>query len=145
MYQAMHPNGETPMTRSTASLPLAPRQITTLAVIGAVYWFIAAMIVRATAAGWVGNDRLTALVFGLIVPGTVVALLAGYRLAGVGRNHAAIGATIMTGTASLLDGLALTRLPSLYGETPGVVLGGAAAILWAAGVALVLGIVLERR
>ncbi len=133
------------MTSSTASLPLAPRQITTLAVIGAAYWFIAAIIVRATAAGWVGNDRLTALVFGLIMPGTVVALLVGYRLAGVGRNHAAIGATIMTGTASLLDGLALSWLPSLYGETPVVVLGGAAAILWAAGVALVLGIVLERR
>lgn len=133
------------MTSPTERLPLAPRQFTTLAVIGAVYWFIAALIVRGTATGWVGNDTLTAGLFAVIVPGTVVALLLGYRLAGVGRNHAAIGATVMTGAASLLDGLALTWMPSLYGATPDIVLRGAAAILWAAGVALVLGIVLERR
>lgn len=133
------------MTSPTERQPLTPTQMTTLAIIGAVYWFIAALIVRWTAANWVGHDALTALVFALIVPGTVVALLLGYRLAGVGRVHAAIGATIMTGAASLLDGLALTWLPSLYGEMPEIVLGGAAAILWAAGVALVLGIALEQR
>ena len=133
------------MTSPTERLPLPPRQMTMLAVIGAVYWFVAAMIVRGTASGWVGNDALTALVFGLIVVGTVPALLLGYQLASVGRNHAAIGAAIMTGTASLLDGLALTWMPSLYGATPEVVLGGAAAILWGAGVALVLGMVIERR
>lgn len=133
------------MTMTTERPPLVHRQMTLLAIIGAVYWFVAAMIVRGTATEWVGKDALTALVFGLIVVGTVPALLLGYRLAGVGHNNAAIGATIMTGTAALLDGLALTWLPSLYGATPNIVLGGAAAILWGAGVALVVGIVLERR
>ncbi len=133
------------MTQTADRQPLTITQRFTLCAIGAVYWFIAAMIVRGTAAGWVGNNALTALVFGLIVPGTVIALLIGYRLAGIGRIHTALGATIMTGVASVLDGLALTWMPGLYGETPAVVLGGAAAILWAAGVALTLGVMLERR
>jgi hypothetical protein len=130
-------------------VPTSPRlstvQTITLAVIGAVYWFIAALIVRWTAANWVGNDPMTAVVFGLIVVGTVPALLLGYRVAGVARAHAAIGATIMTAAALLLDGVALTWVRALYGSDPATVLGGSAAIMWGAGIALVLGMAIERR
>ena len=138
------------MTRPTDNsrqdhAPLTTSQAAILAIIGAVYWFIAALVVRWTAAGWVGNDAMTALVFGLIIVGTVPALLLGIRIAGLGRNQAQISATVMTGTALLLDGVALTWGQSLYGDDPTIVLGGAASIMWGAGVALVLGMVLERR
>lgn len=123
---------------------LASSQIVALAMIGAVYWFVAALVVRWTAAGWVGNDAMTAVVFVLIVLATVPALLLGYRLAGISRSRAATGATVMTGAAALLDGVALTWFPALYGISPAVILGGAAAILWGAGVALVSGMMLER-
>ncbi len=130
--------------------PALPRAITTaqtatLAIIGTIYWFVAALIVRWTAANWVGSDGPTALVFALIIVATVPALFLGMTVARVGRDRAQISAVIMTGTALLLDGIALTWGQSLYGSDPAVVLGGAAAIMWGAGVALVLGFVLERR
>ena len=112
---------------------------------GAIYWFLAAMIVRWTATSWVGHDTTTVVVFAAVVVGTVPALLLGMRIASVGRDRAASAATIITATALLLDGVALTWFRTLYGSDPVVVLGGAATILWGAGVALVLGIVLERR
>ena len=129
----------------TTSPQLSTTQAATLAIIGAVYWFIAALIVRRTAVNWVDNEAMTAVVFALIVVGTVPALLLGYRIAGVARAHAAIAATIMTATALLLDGIALTWVRALYGSDPAVVLGGGAAIMWGAGVALVLGMAIERR
>jgi hypothetical protein len=41
--------------------------------------------------------------------------------------------------------MALTWGQSLYGSNPAIVLGGAASIMWGAGVAIVLGMLLERR
>ncbi|UVO54692.1 hypothetical protein [Sphingomonas sp. SUN039] len=120
-------------------------QTATLASMGAVYWFVAALVVRWTAANWVGSDGATALVFALIVVATVPALFLGMAVARVGRDRAQISATVMTGTALLLDGVALTWAKSLYGTDPSVVLGGAASIMWGAGVALALGMMLERR
>ena len=137
------------MTSPNASiaerLPVRATALTILVAMGAVYWFIAALVVRWTAANWVGNNAMTMVVFGLIVLATVPALLLGMRLASLERARAQISATVMTGTALLLDGLALIWIPTLYGTDPQVVVGGAASIMWGAGVALVLGMVLERR
>lgn len=137
------------MTSPNASIaerpPVRAAALTILVAMGAVYWFVAALVVRWTSANWVGNDAKTVLVFGLIIVATVPALFLGLRLAGLGRDRAQIAAAIMTGSALLLDGVALTWGQSLYGTDPAVVLGGAASIMWGAGVALVLGMVLEQR
>jgi hypothetical protein len=124
--------------------PLTTAQTVTLAIMGAIYWFVAALVVRWTAANWVGSNGPTALVFALIIVATVPALFLGMAVARVGRNQAQISAAIMTGTALLLDGVALTWGQSLYGTDPAVVLGGAASIMWGAGVAIALGMLLER-
>lgn len=133
------------MTSSRNCLPLSSTAIATLVAMGAVYWFAAALVVRWTAANWVSNNAATGLVFGLIIVVTLPALMLGMRLANVARDRAQLSATIMTGAALLLDGVALTWAPSLYGTDPAIVLGGAASIMWGAGVALTLGIVLEQR
>jgi hypothetical protein len=124
---------------------LTTAQTVTLAVMGAIYWFVAALVVRWTAANWVGSDGPTALVFALIIVATVPALFLGMAVAHIDRDQAQISAAIMTGTALLLDGMALTWGQSLYGSNPAIVLGGAASIMWGAGVAIVLGMLLERR
>jgi len=129
----------------TALARLTPAQTATLAMMGAIYWFLAALVVRWTAANWVGSGGPTALVFALIIVATVPALLLGMAVARVGRDRSQISAAIMTGTALLLDGVALTWGRSLYGTDPMVVLGGAASIMWGAGVAIALGMILERR
>ncbi len=132
------------MTAPT-SPPLSSTRIAKLALLGAVYWFAAALFIRATSALWVGGGMATVVVFALVIPVTVPALLLGLRIAGLTRDRATVAATVMTGAAALLDGVALTWFPTLYGSDPAIVLGGAAAILWGAGIALVLGIVIERR
>jgi len=128
----------------TPALPTRGQKIV-LALMGAVFWFVAALVVRWTAADWAGQSGATALVFVLIVAATVPALFLGSRVAGVGRDQLQAAATIMVAMAALLDGIALTWFSTLYGDDPATVLAGAAAILWGAGVALVLGIVLQRR
>lgn len=130
---------------SDPALPrLTTAQAATLAIMGAIFWFVAALVVRWTAATWVGSDGPTALVFALIIVATVPVLFTGMAVARVGRDKAQISAAIMVGTALLLDGLAMTWGQSLYGTDPVVVLGGAASIMWGAGVAIALGILLEK-
>lgn len=121
------------------------RQSVVLALMGALFWFVAALVVRWTAANWAGRDGATVLVFALVVAATIPALFVGARVAGVGRDHFLAVASIMVGVAALLDSIALTWFRPLYGTDPAIVLAGAAAILWGAGVALVLGLVLQRR
>ena len=121
------------------------RQTVMLALMGALFWFAAALVVRWTAAGWTGRDGATVLVFVLIVIATIPALFLGARAAGVGRDQFLAVGAIMVGVAALLDSIALTWFRPLYGTDPAIVLAGAAAILWGAGIALVVGIVLQRR
>ena len=118
------------------ALPHSVAQTMILAVVGAFYWLVAALVVRFTAADWVGHTGLTILVFTLIFVATAPALLLGMRVARVDRTSAAIAATMMTMSALFLDGIALTWFTALYGTDPAVVLGGAASIMFGAGVAL---------
>lgn len=124
--------------------PPSTAQTMTLAAIGAFYWLMAALVVRWTAADWVGDTGMTILVFALIVVVTGPALFLGMRVARVTRSGAAFAATVMTMTALLLDGVALTWFRSLYGTEPAIILGGAASIMFGAGVALVLGMAFQR-
>ena len=121
------------------------RQFVILALMGALFGFIAALVVRWTASDWAGHDSATVLVFVLIVAATIPALFLGARAAGVGRDLFLAVGSIMVGVAALLDSIALTWFRPLYGADPATVLAGAAAILWGAGIALVLAIVLQRR
>ena len=123
---------------------LTANQFVRLAAMGVFYWFVAAQFVRLTAAGWVGHVGLTIFTFLLIVVVTVPALWVGCKIAAVDRPRWSAGAAVMTATALLSDGIAITWFRGLYGTDPATVLGGAAAILWGAGVALVLGMALER-
>lgn len=116
----------------------------TLMATGGFYWLGAALIIRWTAANWVGDTAMTLIVFALIIVATGPALFLGMRAARVGRSSAAYAAAIMTMTALLLDGVALTWFTSLYGTDSKIVLGGAAAILFGAGVALALGMLMQK-
>lgn len=127
--------------------PITPHRrtsLTVLIIVGALYWFAAALVVRWTAAGWVGSTVATMFVFALIVIVTIPALFLGMRLAGSGRSGACHASMVMTMSALLLDGIALTWFPGLYGSDPKVVLGGAAAIMFGAGIALAIGMAVQR-
>ncbi|WP_309645949.1 hypothetical protein [Phenylobacterium sp.] len=87
----------------------------TLVVLGAVLWFLAAVLLRFVGPmGAFDGVGLIAL-YVLTVPGTFPLILLAQRLAKLGRDQIAIGVTVATATAALLDGLALSQFPTLYG------------------------------
>jgi hypothetical protein len=122
---------------------LTSRQITICMAYGAVVFLLAALLLRQIAlAGWLdGSAR--AITFLLAVPGSVPVVLVLRRLAGLLPGQLLGGMAIGTGTATLLDGLALSWAPALYGGPDHAAAAGA-AILWGAGVLIFLGYVLDR-
>ncbi len=124
---------------------LTASQIAILALYGAALWFAAAMLVRTIAPMGALNGGWRVLTYALIVPGTIPAVVMARPLARLRRDQTAIGITIVTAAALLLDGIAFAWFPALYGNDPALVLAGAAAILWGAGIGLVLGVAMNAR
>lgn len=113
-----------------------------LAVIGVILWFVAAMMLRylqplgALDGGW------RVLTYALVVPGTAPFIFATERLVGIARHQLVTAITIVTGSALLTDGIAVGRFPGIYGDEP---LKAAATVMWGAGVALMLGLIIGAR
>ena len=82
------------------------------------------------------------ILYALLIPGTYPFVLMTRRLAKLRGDQTMLGVTIVTATATLCDANALVWIPeTLYGANP---LGAAAAILWGVGVALFLGIMMNK-
>jgi Family of unknown function (DUF5367) len=112
--------------------------------LGIVFWFNGAMIVR-----FLGEKVLTEnnpnLIFGflLAIPVTIVTLIITKYLSGIKFNELLKPVVIMTFTATLCDGIALTWFRPLYSNSFEVALHGAALILWGAGLGLLFAYILE--
>lgn len=125
--------------------PLARRQIAILAALGAVLWLAAALLLRGLAPFGIYDGAGRVALYAGIAVGTWPFVLLLIRAAGLARAQALTGVAVALAVATLLDGLALAWLPWLYGRGPEEVAGAGAAILWGAGVFLVLGAVAARR
>jgi hypothetical protein len=118
------PSPVTVSTRTELHLPW-------IVTLGIGFWFLAAMMVR-----WFGptvfvpGSVLLPLTFALTVPIAGAFLWLGILLSRARGAATFPAAVVMTSVAMLLDGIALTFLPSLYG--PSYAIGGA-WILWGAG------------
>jgi hypothetical protein len=128
----------------SGKLPLSSSQINILAVLGAVLWLGAALLLRALAPFGIYEGFARIILYALIVPGTWPFVLLAKRMAKLAPNQIAIGMSVLTATAVLLDGIALAWFPGLYGFELAHFAGAGAAILWGGGVALVLGFVMNR-
>jgi len=127
---------------STEAAPFSPLQWAILVAYGALLWFVAAVLLRTVAPyGALDGGTGTLLTYTLVIPGTVPFVLLIRALMKLRAGETALAITIVTASASLLDGTALVWLPALYGSNPA---GSAAAILWGVGVGLFLGIALDR-
>ena len=108
---------------------------------GAALWFVFALAIRLTPFLF-GADATTAVLFAASVP---VAWLMVSLLIWVGRlrpHQVLAGVAVALAAAMVLDGIAITWLDRLYGDSASHVRGGAAYILWGAG--LMLGIAVIR-
>jgi hypothetical protein len=121
------------------------KQILILSIYGAILWFIAAMIVRLIAPMGALGGGWALISFALVIPGTVPAILIGQIIAGLRRNQIMAGTMIITASALLLDGIAHAWFHGIYGDDPMLAASRAAAIFWGAGVALILGMVMNSK
>jgi hypothetical protein len=126
------------------SLGLNARQMSVLLGIGTALWLGAALLLNALAAAGMlaGGARL--IVYALVVPGTLPFVLMTRWLAGLAAGQLFAGVAVVTMTALLIDGVAVAFAPWIYGETETQVLAASAAVLWGAGVGLVLAALLNR-
>lgn len=125
------------------NLPAA--KLTLLIAIGIVLWFLAALLLRALVPVEAFEGGWAVLSYALVVPGTVPFVYGIRRLAGLAGHEVAGGVTVATASALLMDGLAVRWFPDLYGTTAADVATAAGAVLWGAGVALVLGLMMGRQ
>lgn len=124
---------------------LTGRQLTILVITGAVLWFIAAMLLRVLGPTGIYEGSARVWLYLLVIPGTWPFVALTVRVAGLAVDQKAIALAIVTGTAILIDGVALAWLPWIYGDSVELVAAAGAVILWGAGVALALGLALNKR
>jgi hypothetical protein len=130
--------------KSTQEQTLMPAlRLPSCIILGIIFWFAAAMIIRFLGPTFFGSGTMLQVVaFVVTVPIAWVFFWLGITL--VGAKGAAVMPTmvVMSFTAMLLDGIALTFFPTLYGPT--YVIGGA-WILWGLGLIQVMTFIQTRR
>jgi hypothetical protein len=123
---------------------LTPAQIVTLAIYGTVLWFAAAMLVRTLGPVGAFDGGWGLLTYVLVIPGTIPFILIARPIARLRHDQTATGIATVTATALLLDGIAHAWFPAIYGTDPALIVKGAAAIFWGAGVGLVLSLIMNK-
>ena len=126
--------------------PPSSRSVPLYVVLGAVFWLVAAFFIRlagpplfSLASPWL------AVLFAASFPISWLLITMCLALGGVPRCAALVPVTIMCVTGLLLDGIAISRFPSLYGASPEQVMLGAAWLLWGVGVLLLLALWMQLR
>jgi hypothetical protein len=111
--------------------------------LGVIFWFIAAMMIRFVGPlVFVPGSVVLPLTFVLSVPIAWAFVWVGLFLARAQGAAALPAMVVMSFTAMLLDGIALTFFPILYGPTFAI---GGAWILWGLGLIQVIVFAQSRR
>jgi hypothetical protein len=122
----------------------APTQIR-LALLGALFWFLAAQMVRVGTPLGLFDGRALALTYLAALPLSWGFLQIGRAVGQLTPRTIVRGVALMVATATLLDGLALALLPTLYGTSTPHILAGAAWILWGVGVGTAMALMVQHR
>ena len=123
---------------------LTPVQILILGAYGTILWLAAAMLVRTLGPMGALQGGWGALTYALVIPGTVPVIILARLLAHLRSDQTVTAIAVVTATALLLDGIAHSWFSSIYGTDPALIVKGAAAIFWGAGVGLVLALFLDK-
>ena len=133
-----------PISFTQRRFGLTTGQTLALIIIGAVLWFAAAALLRTIGprGAFEGNRHI--LLYALTFPATVPFVWMVQKLVRLADNQVAIGYSLATASALLLDGIAVAWFPSLYGSDLPQVTNSAAAILWGAGVGMILAFMMNK-
>ncbi len=134
------------MTPDAANNPPLPLQkVAILVALGAVLWFAGMVFLR-----WAGSvGALTGMgrlvIYAIAIPITIPLIPLGPKLAALPRDQTLRAVAILSMTALLIDGVVIGYFPQLYSDDPATARAAAGALLWAVGIALVLGLRVEDR
>lgn len=126
------------------STDLSTSQRLRCAVMGAVLWLFAALLLRWLGPMGIYDGWARVLLFAAIVPGTLPFVLLVEKTAALARSQLFAGISFGTATAVCLDGLALSWTPGLYGGEA-YLAGAGATILWGGGVGMFLAYLVGQR
>ncbi len=130
---------------SQPSLFLTPSQLLRVVVFSVGLWFAAAMFIQAMKGTAIFGGTNGILTFFFLIPVAWLSVLAIRWLADFKPGQTISGVTVGLATATVLDAVALTWTPALYGGEPQHVLFGGASILWGVGLFLVSAYLLEMK
>jgi hypothetical protein len=132
------------MERKMLQTSLSYKQVIISSIIGMVLWFCAAKLMHVIVKQNFYNGYGITVTYALTIPGTIPFVILLRKLVGLRTDQIAIGYTIATTAALLLDGAVFAFFPSLYADNAADALQAAAAILWGAGVGQVLALVINK-
>jgi hypothetical protein len=127
---------------------LTPMRVARLALFATFVWFLAALFIRYAGPHGVLVGAKAALLYALTIVFTIPLNARARKIAGLPKTHMVPVIAVTTATATMLDGIAMTYFPTLYGPDPVIMGEGAAWLLWAIGVATALSLAVaagERR
>ncbi|MDW3647106.1 MAG: DUF5367 family protein [Bacteroidia bacterium] len=114
-------------------------QIPLFVILGFLYWFAGAMMVKFLGELVFTEDNpLSLFMFILAIPITYLAIYLSMLASKLSLSQMLEPLVIMTSSAIFLDGIALTWFQWIYHESVEIALHGAAWILWAGGIGLLL-------
>jgi hypothetical protein len=131
----------TPLTSTTN--PLSSKQLLMVISLGVFFWFVFAMLIRLGHSLGIFGGSIGAVTFLFSIPIAWLLIVGIKALARLGNGQIMTGLGISSATAGLCDGIAITWMPSLYGNESGSALLGAGYILWGVGVILILAYVMD--
>lgn len=122
---------------------LSSKQLLVVISLGVFFWFVFAMVIRFGSELGILGGTIGAATFLFSIPIAWLLIVGIKAIAGLVTGQIFAGLGISTATAGLCDGIALTWMPSLYGNESSSALLGAGYILWGAGVILILAYVMD--
>jgi hypothetical protein len=124
---------------------LKPAQIAILAAFSTCVRFLAAMFIRFVGPTGVFHGYKLIALYALTIPATIPLNARGRKLARAPRSRMVTVIAVTSAVATMLDGVAMSQFPALYGADPAITGAGAAWLLWAIGVAGALSLVTAAR
>ncbi len=119
-------------------------QVIILIILGVVFWFLAAMLVRYVPAIFDAGWWSAVLLVGSLLGASAFIKLVLW-IVRLPDHRSLMAVSIATITALFLDGLAMTWAPQLYGSDLEIALRGAGWILFGVGALWLAGLMSQRR
>jgi hypothetical protein len=130
-----------PLSLEGAPTGLTPAKVMTLMAFATFVWFLAALFIHFMGPRGVFGGIRSVLLYALTIPATIPLNIRTRKIARLPQSQTLTVVAVTSATATMLDGIAMTWFPALYGGDPAIIQGGAAWLLWAIGVGLALALI----